>query len=210
MRYWKYAKGYYRKNGEPTGEISALKSALRPVRELYSSYAAREFGPLALETVRQRMISLEWSRTGINRAISRVRRVFRWGVSKELIPPSVSQALATIEGLRKGRTEATEKPPVKPVSDATVEAIMMNEHMSRIVADMFCLQRLTGMRPGETCKIRPCDNDRSGDIWLYRPDSHKTEHYNRVRVVPIGPKSSGNTAAISGPRFVDVLFPTYR
>jgi hypothetical protein len=85
LRYWQHAKGYYRKNGKPTQEISALKSALRPVRELYSSQPARDFGPLALEAVRQRMIDLKWSRTGINRAISRVRRVFRWGVSKELI-----------------------------------------------------------------------------------------------------------------------------
>ncbi|MCH7752669.1 MAG: hypothetical protein IH898_11015 [Planctomycetes bacterium] len=57
MRYWEYAQGYYRKNGKPTGEIDCLKSALRPVRELYGSHSAREFGPLALETVRQQMIA---------------------------------------------------------------------------------------------------------------------------------------------------------
>jgi integrase len=36
--------------------------------------------------------------------------------------------------------------------------------------------------------MRPCDIDRSGDTWLYRPESHKTEHHGRERVVPIGPK----------------------
>jgi hypothetical protein len=51
-RYWKHAKGYYRKDGQPTNEISALKSALRPVRELYGKKPAHEFGPLALEAVR--------------------------------------------------------------------------------------------------------------------------------------------------------------
>ena len=59
MRYWEYAQGYYRKNGKPTGEIDCLKSALRPVRELYGNHSAREFGPLALEIVRQRMIAQE-------------------------------------------------------------------------------------------------------------------------------------------------------
>jgi len=186
LRYWQHAKLYYRKNGEPTQEISALKSALRPVRELYSSHPAQEFGPLALEAVRQRMITRGWSRTGINRAISRVRRVFRWGVSKEMIPPSVSQALTTVDGLRKDRSEARERPPIEPVNHATSEASL--EHMSSVVADMVRLQRLTAMRPGEVCIMRPCDIDRSGETWTYRPESHKTEHHGRSRSVFIGPK----------------------
>ncbi len=124
LLYWEHAQGYYRKNGKPTGEIDCLKSALRPVRELYGSHPAREFGPLALEAVRQRLITTGRSRSGVNCAINRVRRVFRWGVSKELIPPSVSQALATMDGLRKGRTEAPERPPVAPVATATVEATL--------------------------------------------------------------------------------------
>jgi integrase len=45
------------------------------------------------------------------------------------------------------------------------------------------------MRPGEVCAIRPCDIDRSGEIWTYRPESHKTEHHDRDRVVFIGPKA---------------------
>jgi integrase len=53
---------------------------------------------------------------------------------------------------------------------------------------MARLQRLTGCRPGEVCNLRPCDIDRSDDIWLYRPESHKTEHLGRDRVIPIGPK----------------------
>jgi integrase len=186
LRYWQHAKGYYRKNGKQTSEVAAIKSALKPVRELYGSNPAGEFGPLALENVRKRMVAMGWCRSGVNDAISRVRRVFRWGVSKEMIPPSVSHALASLDGLRKGRSEAPERPPVEPVSDAKVEATI--EHMSSVVADMVRLQRLTGMRPGEVRIVRPCDVDRSGDIWLYQPESHKTEHHGRDRVVPIGPK----------------------
>ncbi len=119
LRYWKFAKGYYRKNGEQTSEVAVIKSSLRPIRELYGNSPAREFGPLALEAVRQRLISTGRSRSGINCAISRVRRVFRWGVSKELVPASVHQALSTVDGLRKGRTEAPESPPVAAVATAT-------------------------------------------------------------------------------------------
>ncbi len=187
LRYWEHAKGYYRKNGKPTQEISALKSALRPVRELYGSRPAVEFGPLALEAVRQRMIDSGWSRTGINRAVSRIRRVFRWAVCKELLPSAIHQALASMDGLRKDRSDAPEGSPIAPVRDAIVKAT--TEHLSPIVADMVRLQRLTGMRPGEVCIVRPCDIDRSGEVWKYRPEEHKTEHHGRDRTIFIGPKA---------------------
>src|SRR4051812_31330529 len=32
LRYWTFAKGYYRKNGQPTGELHPLKQALRLLR----------------------------------------------------------------------------------------------------------------------------------------------------------------------------------
>ena len=34
--------------------------------------------------------------------------------------------------------------------------------------------------------MRPCDIDRSGELWLYRLDSHKIEHHGRGRVVVLG------------------------
>ena len=39
--------------------------------------------------------------------------------------------------------------------------------------------------------MRPCDIDRSGDVWIYCPESHKTEHHGRERVVAIGAKAQG-------------------
>ena len=58
-----------------------------------------------------------------------------------------------------------------------------------VVADMVRFQRLTGCRPGEVCQIRPCDVDRSGEVWEYRPESHKTEHHGLERIIYIGPKA---------------------
>ena len=37
--------------------------------------------------------------------------------------------------------------------------------------------------------MRPCDVDRNGEIWAYRPLSHKTEHHSRDRIIFIGPKA---------------------
>jgi integrase len=62
-------------------------------------------------------------------------------------------------------------------------------HLPEVVADMVRVQRLTGCRPEEVCAVRPCDVDLSNDIWQYRPQSHKTEHHNRERVILIGPQA---------------------
>ncbi len=64
----------------------SLRLALRPLKELYGSTPAVEFGPLALETVREQMIDAGVTRERINQHIGRIRRMFKWAVSKELIP----------------------------------------------------------------------------------------------------------------------------
>ena len=55
-QYWRYSKSYYVKNGQPTDEQAGVKAALRFVKSIYGKTLAREFGPLALEAVREQMI----------------------------------------------------------------------------------------------------------------------------------------------------------
>ncbi len=86
-----------------------------------------------------------------------------------------------------GRSSARESKPVLPVADAVVDDTL--PHLPVVVADMVRFQRLTGCRPGEVCGLRPCDLDRSGEIWQYRPASHKTEHHGRARIIYIGPQA---------------------
>jgi integrase len=112
--------------------------------------------------------------------------MFKWGVSEELVPPSVHEALRSVAGLRKGRSAAREKPPVRPGPDGDVEAI--RPFVGRRIWAMVELQRLTGMRPGEVVIMRAADLDRSGDVWVYTPARHKTEHRGKAREIYIGPK----------------------
>ena len=87
----------------------------------------------------------------------------------------------------EGRTAAREPKPVLPVADDLVDATL--PCLPAAVADMVRFQRLTGARPGELCQLRPCDVDRSGEIWEYRPADHKTAYRGRERIVYIGPKA---------------------
>ncbi len=185
--YLRFAHTYYRKDGKLTNEIKTVKRALSVVKELYGRESATKFGPLALKTVRQAMIEKGWCRTQINKQVDRVKRVFKWAVSEEMLPGSVYEALRTVTGLRKGRSTARESSPVQPVDAATVEATLAE--LPEVVADMVLVQRLTGARPGEICNLRPCDINRDGEVWEYVPQSHKTEHHDQARVVFIGPRT---------------------
>jgi integrase len=185
--YLAHAKSYYVKNGKPTGWLVHIKLVIRHLRTAYGHTRAVKFGPLAFKALRQGLIEKGHSRGYINKLMAIVQRIFKWGASEQLVPGSVYQDLRTVEGLRRGRCEAPDHPPVKPVPDEAVDAVL--PFLPPVVADMVRFQRLTGCRPGEACIVRPCDIDTSGEVWIYRPESHKTEHFGRERTICIGPQA---------------------
>lgn len=186
-RYWRYAKGYYLKDGRCTKVAPAIKLALKYVNTWYGRELAADFGPLALKAVRQQMVEDGLSRRYINDHVDRIKRMFKWAVGEQLIPAETYHALAVVPGLLRGRTIARETAPVLPVEDSVVEQTL--PLLPAGVADMVRFQRLTGCRPAEVCLLRPCDLDRSKEIWTYRPESHKTEHHGRERIILVGPKA---------------------
>src|SRR5262245_51744778 len=140
LAFWRHAEEHYRHpDGTPTGELDNLRHALRPLRRLYGHTRAKEFGPLALRAVREDMIQTGLCRTVVNARVNRIRRVFRWGTSVELVPAAVTQALAAVPGLRRGRTAARESKGVHPVNWEHVEATL--PHLPRPVAAMVRLMR---------------------------------------------------------------------
>lgn len=185
--YLDYAEGYYQKNGQPTRSLYNVKLALRVVKDLYGHEHAATFSPLCLLAIQNNLVGKGAGRKHINEQVGVIKRMFRWGVSRTLVPPATFTAVSTVEGLRMGRTTAKESRPVLPVDDKLVDATL--PFLPPIVADMVRVQRLTGARPGEVCQLRPCDVDRSAEIWTYRPRSHKTEHHGRQRTIYIGPKA---------------------
>src|SRR4051794_37826336 len=137
VAYLRHAHAYYRKNGWLTSEYSDIVYALRHVKRLYGRRPVSEFGPIALQTVMQEFVATGWARSTVNKQSRRVKRMFRWGVSQELIPSSIYEAIATVEGLRKGRTSARDTRPILPVDDAIVDATLV--HLPEVVADMVRL-----------------------------------------------------------------------
>ena len=186
IAYWdRHVVSYYVKDGRPTSEQDNIRQALRFLHRLFGDTPAADFGPQALKTVRQAMIDAGRCRNLINKDVNRIRGAFRWAVEHELLPLPIYQALVTVAGLRKDRTEAKEKPPVGPVSEEHIEAVL--PHVSPTVATMIRVQRLTGMRPQEVILMRAVDIDMSDPTcWVYRPHRSKGEHHDRDRVVYLG------------------------
>src|SRR5262249_54749199 len=100
----RHARGYYRTpDGEPAGGLHNYTHSLRPLTPLYAALPAAEFSPLKLKAVRRLMVEgylhpehgeqEALARTNVNRRVGRIKHVFSWAVSEELVPASVYQAL---------------------------------------------------------------------------------------------------------------------
>jgi integrase len=186
-RFWVHAEGYYRDaNGNHTTELGNMRVSLRPFCELYGHTKAVEFGPRSLKTVRQKMVDIGWCRNNINKSISRLKTVFKWAVAEEIIPGSVYQALMAVPGLKRGRSDARESEPVRPVPQEYVDAI--EPFVNRQIWAIIQLQLLTAARPSEILTMRPCEIDRNSHIWIYQPAEHKTAHHGHQRKIYIGPR----------------------
>lgn len=188
LAFMQYAADHYRTpDGKPSSEIKEYQVTTDLLFMLYGYTIAAEFGPIALQVVRQKMIDNDWCRNVVNKRIGRLRLVFKWAASQELVPASVPHGLACVRDLQRGRTDARESDPVIPVAREIVEATL--PFLSRQVRTMVKLQLLTGMRPGEVCGLSLESIDHESDPWVYRPRKHKTAHRGKVRVIVLGPRA---------------------
>ena len=187
-RFLQHADGYYRRpDGTPTNEPATLRMALRPLRQLYGNTPAGDFGPLALKAVRQCMIDCKWCRGTVNNMVMRVKMLFRWATENELVPAGVHTALVAVAGLKRGRCDARESEPIRPVPAAHIDAV--RPHVARQVWALIELQLLTGARAGELVKLRPIDLDTTGKVWTATLDDHKMAYRGLERVIFIGPQA---------------------
>ena len=128
-----------------------------------------------LATIRDRMV--------------RLRMMLRWAVGEELILPVVLDRVRAVtlptehEGVRVTQDRA-------PVADKVVAATL--PHLTPVLKDMILVQRLSGCRPGEVCRLRWADIDQSDPTktgeWLYSPKKHKTQRKGTIRTIGLGPE----------------------
>lgn len=197
----KHAERRYVKHGRTTTEVKAFQVSVRPLWQMFGTMATGDFGPLALQKCRDALVAKGFCRVQVNKHVGRIKRVFKWGVSREIVSQATYQALLTVEDLRKGEG-AWDPPPVGCVPEEHIEAI--RPHVAPTIWAMIQLQLWSAARPGEVCNIRTCDVRDDSDLipvsvaglaWLYSPGSHKREHHDLERWVLFGPRAQAILAA---------------
>lgn len=184
MAFLDYAEKHY-----PPGKHSEFENcryALVPFVKMFGAEPAADFGPKKLKAYRDTLIAAKQSRNYINQQIAKIRRAFRWAVSEELIPATTLYGIASVDGLKAGRSDAKETGKRQPVAWEHIEPIL--GELSPMVKAMVLLQWYTGCRPGTICQATPSQFREDGDLLLWVPASHKTTHLGRELTIPIGPK----------------------
>lgn len=118
--------------------------------------------------------------------------MLEWALDEALITATVKAELSQVKGVKRGRSAAPERAPVRAIDDTTISSTLA--HMMHNTADMVQVHRLTGMRPGELCGMRWRDIDTTRTPWIYRVPAEINKNdwrgeLGRPRVVCIGPKA---------------------
>jgi hypothetical protein len=187
VRFLEWAEGYYVKNGEPTATFDHCRNALALMIQHYGNESVNNFAPLSLVFLQKQWIDKGHARLTVNRYVCIIKQAFKYGVKFGWVDAQIQYALQAVDNLKAGRTKAPERRDVEPIDNETVDKTI--PFLPSIIADMVRVQRLSGMRPQDVRHMRACDIDRTGDVWVYRPFTHKTEHHGKKLTKAIGPRA---------------------
>jgi integrase len=209
LRFWRWAEGYYQRQ-----QAGTYKTMIRLVRQYYGLTGAAEFGPSKLRLLREEMIRGDesadpprapWSRRYVNQQMQRLRQMFKWAASHEMLPSAVYEGLTTVEPLKRGRTNARETEKVGPVPQHLLDGV--RPHLNCQVRALVELQLLTGARPGELLVMRAIDIEMpEGEaVWVYRPAQHKNAFRDLDRTIYLGPRAQQIIRPFLADRAVDAF-----
>lgn len=183
--YLPWAEGRYGRS--QSSEFWHMLYVWRIIAKTFAMTRCADFGPLALKQCRELMIARGWSRQHTNHQVNRLRRVFRWGVSHELVDVAVLAALREVPGLRRDESSARESEKVEPVLPLQVATLL--PFLLPITAAMVRVQYFSGMRSGELTAMQGEHLERWSGVWIYRPPKHKTAWRGMNRTVFLGPNA---------------------
>ena len=174
-----------------TSRRQIISLALRHLNKFWGKQPVSSFGPSTLKVLRKQWLESSLCLPVINNRVGIIKQMFHWGGEEEIIPADIANAVKLVKHLKKGQSAAIEYDAVGPVPDETVEKTLL--HLPPQEQDMVMVQRRISGRPQDMYNMRPCDIDRSKDIWVYCPFTYKTKKKDaankRIRKLFIGPRA---------------------
>lgn len=188
-------------DGTPKKEHAEFVYAARPLLDLFGPTLAADFRARQLAALQGEMRTRGWSPRQVNHQVVRVRHIFRWLESQELVPEGRWDHLRTVRGLRVGNVD------VLPVPEPDLDATLPVLHPTLRAA--VEVQMWTGARPSEVLRLRRGDVQTSGRVELERGvwltlgkcwaavlAEHKTAYAGHGRVLLFGPKAQAALAPV--------------
>jgi integrase len=193
--YREWARGYYRgPDGVPTDQMSLVQTATQVLLDDAGDTRVDTFRPTDLRRIQDALAASGRARRTVNHYVATIKRVFKWGVSRDMVPVEVFTALTTVEGLRRGRSAAKETAPVTAVDVEVVEKT--KRFLSPVVQALVTVHLQTGARSGELVNLRVGDIDRTGKVWKAALSDHKTAHHGKQRALFFGPVAQAALAPL--------------
>ncbi|MDD3470599.1 MAG: site-specific integrase, partial [Thermoguttaceae bacterium] len=131
------------------------------------------------------MISHGWALRTINVRIGFIKQFFKYALDCDLVTAEQFFKIKSVPRIRRDDIRVKPERVVPPVEVDVVQRTL--PYFSPMVADMVTVQLHSGMRAGELCRLNWAEIDRSGTVWMYRPEKHKTANKGKKRAIPLGP-----------------------
>jgi integrase len=218
----RHAETYYVKKGIPTSEVFCFRKIISILIDSpYSDRLAGSIGAAELRGIRELFLQQtyrsgkqlkRWTRGNVNEQVNRVRRIWSWGHTHLGIPLAALQSQREVRGLAKTRTAAPEGKKIPPVSREQIERTLP-WLPAGCLRELILVHSLLGCRMDEICCMRINDLDRSGPVWKYSPQEHKTQHIDKPIEAHywVGPRAQAILAPLlEGKRDSDWVFPLVR
>jgi integrase len=214
--YLRHCSDRHAAGGLDSRQFERIAVAANVVVRMYGPDRADGFGPLKLQAVRDELLRTAGgrpphqplSRRYVNHLVGCLKTCWGWGARRELVPGGLVHGLREVKSLRR-REGGREVPPRLPVSPEVVAATL--PHLPPTVAAMVRLQRLSGCRPQDVCRLRPRMVSRTAGqvlyplpelpvsaftdpasgvwLWVYAPEEHKGSWREKPRIIVFGPQA---------------------
>jgi|GEM_PF-944288 len=146
----------------------------------YATLPTAEFDVYLLLQIQNGFVKAGYARTHCNKLVNFCIQIFRWGENRRLVRKGKREELRAIEPVEYGAARETKGR--EPVDDDAVAQTL--PRLLPMYQSIISILQSTGARPIELWRMKVANVDRSDpDIWVYRVRHHKTERFNKKRII---------------------------